>query len=365
MILCDLLDILHDIAPLAYAESWDNVGLLLGDPTQTVSRALLAIDYTDAVANEAGKIGCELVIAYHPPIFHPIKRLTAPDRLYDAARRGLAIYSPHTALDTAPGGTNDVLADVLGLENRLPLRIIEPKAKEYKLITFAPEEHAEKVAMALFEAGAGRIGHYTRCSFRTSGTGTFMGDDTTNPAVGSKCEYEKAGEIRIETVCPISRLAEIIKALRASHPYEEPAFDLLQLAAPPPSTSLGQGRIGDIPPASLDDIIAKIKRGLGLDRLLVAKAANSAPITKAACLAGAGREHIKDAICQKASLYLTGEIPHHDALAAAAAGVHVVCALHSNSERVTLAKLAQQLTAKAPSVNFTVSQADRDPFTIH
>src|SRR5215204_3148974 len=133
MILRDLLALLDQIAPLRFAESWDNVGLIVGDPAQRVSRAMLAIDYTPDVAAEARLAGCDLVIAYHPPIFAPVKKLTAPALMYDAIRHGVAVYSPHTALDVSDGGTNDLLADLLGLVDRQPLRLIEPKAREHKL----------------------------------------------------------------------------------------------------------------------------------------------------------------------------------------------------------------------------------------
>src|SRR5690348_11425314 len=175
MRLSDLLRTLDDIAPTRDAETWDNVGLLVGDSRQAVTRAILTIDYTPEVAAEAARERCDLVISYHPPLFNPIKRLTAPDPIFDAIRRGVAIYSPHTALDVAEGGTNDLLADLLGLPpspDRQPLRLIEPKARNHKLTTFVPEAALETVANALFEAGAGRIGNYTRCSFRSIGTGT-------------------------------------------------------------------------------------------------------------------------------------------------------------------------------------------------
>jgi dinuclear metal center YbgI/SA1388 family protein len=377
MILKDLIALLDQIAPIRLAESWDNVGLIVGDPGQDVGRVLLAIDYTPAVAAEARQLGCDLVVAYHPPIFAPVKRLTAPDLMYDAIRHGVAVYSPHTALDVADGGTNDLLADTLGLVDRQPLRFVEPKAREHKLTTFVPADHAGRVADALFAAGAGRIGNYARCSFRIDGTGTFMGDESTDPAVGESCKFERTAEVRIETVCPIAKVADVLAALRSSHPYEEPAFDLVQLAAPP--EKVGQGRIGNVPETALPILIERIKADLAVDRLLIAGWDDEAPpesidvgrgraptrtITRAAVLAGAGREHLKDAIRQGAQLYLTGEIPHHDALAAVAAGMVVVATLHSNSERATLRRVRDRLGQNAPDLNVFLSAADRDPFRV-
>jgi dinuclear metal center YbgI/SA1388 family protein len=334
---------------------------------------MLAIDYTPQVAAEAQQAGCNLIIAYHPPIFSPVKRLLAGDVLYDALRQAVAIYSPHTALDVAEGGTNDLLADLLGLEDRQPLRFIESKAREHKFTTFVPPDALTRVADALFAAGAGGIGRYTRCSFRTPGTGTFMGDQTTNPAIGTPGVYEESPEIKLEMLCPIDRVSQVLAALRKSHPYEEPAFDLVHLAAP--VEKLGQGRIGKLTtPPPLPTLLDRIKKGLGLNHLLVSPAISSPPtfpspqhpilIQKAAVLAGAGGEPLNHAIAQQAQLYLTGEIPHHDALAAAKAGVTVVATLHSNSERATLQRLRDRLTQSAPGVTFTLSTLDRDPFQI-
>ncbi len=361
MILRDLIALLDRIAPPHLAEAWDNVGLIVGDPGQIVAKALLAIDYTPEVAAEAKRLSCNLVIAYHPPIFSPIKRLTAPDPMFDAIRSAIAIYSPHTALDVADGGTNDFLADLLEMEDRRPLRLIEPKARQYKLITFVPEPDVERVAEALFAAGAGRIGNYERCSFRSSGTGTFLGDESTSPAIGSKRVFETAAEVRVETACPIARVMDVLAALRTAHPYEEPAFDLVQLAAPPEKS--GQGRIGRIAPAAVGEIVAKVKKGLGLAHVLLAGPADQV-VEKAAVLAGAGREHLKDAIAQGAGLYLTGEIPHHEALSAAKAGMTVIATLHSNSERGTLGRVRERLAREAGGVEFVLSQVDRDPFSV-
>lgn len=363
MLLNDLLAVLEDYAPTRYAESWDNVGLLVGDAAQEVSRVLLTIDYTPAVAQEAARDRCEAVISYHPPIFDGLKRISGASLIYDAIRRGIAIYSPHTALDVADGGTNDMLADALGLDEVRPLRLIAPTPSEYKLVTFVPAESAEKMASALFAAGAGRIGDYSCCSFRTPGTGTFFGQTgLTNPAVGQAGQLERVEELRVETVVPIGRVDAVIRALRASHPYEEPAFDLVQLAAHPQSR--GQGRIGTFAATvERSAVIERIKQQLELDHLLVAGPADGT-ITSAACCAGACGDLLTDALSQGAELYLTGELRHHDALRAAGRGMTVVCTLHSNSERAVLKRVAAHLAEYLPQLNIQISRADRDPFTI-
>lgn len=362
MKLKDLIDAMERIAPTRYAESWDNVGLLVGDPAQSISRVLLTIDYTEPVAAEAKARNCDAIIAYHPTIFTPMKRITAGSVVFDALRRGVAIYSPHTALDVAAGGTNDVLCDVLRLTEVSPLKQSETKASQYKLVTFVPQEQVEQVSAALFEAGAGRIGDYTSCSFRSRGTGTFFGQPGTNPTVGKSGQLEQADEVRLEMVLDIKHVSAVVTALKKAHPYEEPAFDLQQLAAPP--EGVGIGRIGSFAePIDRSEIFERIKRGLGIDHLLIA-GSRDGKINRAAVCAGACGDLLNDALAQRAELYLTGEMRHHDAIRAASSGMTVVCTLHSNSERATLRRLAERLKKDLAGLEIALSEVDRDPFAI-
>ena len=258
--LSDLVIHLEALAPPATAEAWDNVGLLVGDAAADISRVLLCIDYTTAVAAEAKTGRADLVIAYHPPIFRGFKRVTAGGEsalVFDAIRSGIAIYSPHTALDVADGGTNDVLADVIGLTERRPLRSGDANAA----------------------TGIGRVGTFTVATSRA-------------------------------------------------------------------------------------EIMNRVRSGLGIDQVLLAGPTEAAVRTVAIC-AGAGGDLLDNALAAKADLYLTGELRHHDALRAAAAGMTVLCTLHSNSERVTLRHLAKRLRSKFADVTFSLSTADRDPFQIN
>ncbi len=361
MQLRQIVDVLEEIAPTHLAESWDNVGLLVGDPSQNIQRVVLTIDYTSAVAEETIALDCQLVIAYHPPIFNPIKRLVAGGLIFDAVRRGISLYSPHTALDIATGGTNDMLADVLGLIDRQPLRRLEPRSRHYKLVTFVPAAHVDAVSQALFNAGCGQIGDYSQCSYRSNGTGTFFGNAQTNPTVGQSGQLEHVDEIRLELLVPIHHIHAALSALMQSHPYETPAYDLVQLAEV--STELGMGRIGAIKPLPRRQLIEHIRRELAVDHLLVAGPLDG-QATSAACCAGACGNLLDAAIAQRADVYLTGEMRHHDALKAAASGMTVVCALHSNSERRVLKRLADRLHNLLPDVQFHQSKTDHDPFTI-
>jgi dinuclear metal center YbgI/SA1388 family protein len=355
---------MESIAPTRHAESWDNVGLLVGDPRQPVARVLLTIDLTRPVFEEAVSVGCDCVIAYHPPIFEPIKRLNAGSVVHDAIHRGMAIYSPHTALDVAPHGTNDVLADALYLAERRPIRPLKPSAAgNVKLVTFVPAENVESLAEALGDAGAGVIGDYARCSFRTPGTGTFLGGESTSPAVGRKQTLEHVAEIRLEMLVPFRSLESCLAALREKHPYEEPAFDLVPLLEAP-AAGVGMGRIGSLPePVARDVLIARIKRELMIDHVLVAGPING-EVTTVACCAGSCGSMLDDAIAQGTELFLTGELRHHDAIKAARLGVTVVATLHSNSERRALTRLAESLTSRMPKLSVQVSRQDRDPFAV-
>ncbi len=357
-----VLDALEDLAPLRYAESWDNVGLLVGANASDVSRVLVTVDYTDAVADEARRQRANLVVAYHPPIFAAVKRVSSDAPWVQAIRDGIALYSPHTALDVARGGTNDFLADACGIaeEGRAPLRTFAPTDPSFKLVTFVPETDVERVSAALFEAGAGRIGAYTRCSFRSSGTGTFFGDESTSPAVGERGKLERVDEIRLETIVSVGRVERVVGALRASHSYEEPAFDLVRLAASP--EGVGQGRVGSVAAESRRAIVTRVKAALGLEHVLVAGPLD-APASRVAVAAGAGGDLLEAAMQAGADVLVTGEIRHHDVLAALRRGLTIVATLHSNSERAAVRAFAERLGERLSGVDVRTSVVDGEPLS--
>jgi dinuclear metal center YbgI/SA1388 family protein len=363
MRLSEVVAVLDALASPAYAEAWDNVGLLAGDVEQTVSRALVAVDLTNEVFEEARAKKCDVIVSYHPPIFSPLKRVTSESLIFQAISHRIAIYSPHTALDVAQGGTNDVLADAVGMHAaRSALRAPETKDADYKLHAFVPEEACEKVSRALFDAGAGKIGKYSSCSFRSAGTGTFFGEAGANPKIGSAGKLEEVAELHLETVVPAKRVADVVRALRASHPYEEPAFDFIRVASVAPASRVGLGRVGAVDAIDKKSLLEKIKAALGVSHLLVA-GSQAGTVKRVAVAAGACGDLFRDAIASGADLYLTGEMRHHDAIAAKAK-MTVVCALHSNSERIAMKMLAAKLNEKCSGFEAIQSEADRDPFQI-
>ncbi len=358
----EVCQVLGAIAPPSLAAEWDNVGLLIGDASAAVRRLLLTIDLTEPVLREAGRLGAEMVMAYHPVIFKPVSRLTAEatPAAYAAAKAGLAVYCPHTALDAAPGGTNDVLAEAIGLEETAPL---EPTTRpgQSKLVVFVPPADLPRVAEAAFAAGAGRIGNYSECSYYTPGIGTFRGGRGARPTVGRAGRRQEAEELRLEMIVPAAKLGEVTAAVRGVHSYETPAMDIHPLTDVPPGA--GMGRIGRLPrPTPLKALIARLKRALGVGKVLLAGKA-AGPIRTVACCAGSCGGIFRSALAAGAQAYVTGEMRHHDALAAGA-GLAVVCVGHSHSERITLARLAEALRAALPQLKVTVSRADRDPFEI-
>lgn len=363
----DVIGELESFAPLHLAAEWDNVGLLVGDSGATVRKLLLCIDLTEAVLAEALAAGAQMVMAYHPSIFRPINRLTAQSQpvVYQAARKGLAVYAMHTALDVVPGGTNDVLAETMGLVDPRPL---DPTAEsdQCKIVVFAPPADVANLATAAFAAGAGRIGDYSGCSFFGQGIGTFFGEAGAHPTVGAAGRAEAVEEVRLEAIAPLSRAADVAAAIRAAHSYEAPAVDVYRLETLPGVRGLG--RVGPLErPVTERTLIARIKKAIGVPKVWLARPkgrTDATKVTMAACCAGSCGSVSQSAADAGATFYLTGEMRHHQALAATAAGLTVVCVGHSNSERKMLHRLAKRVKRSLPKLQTVVSRKDVDPFEI-
>jgi dinuclear metal center YbgI/SA1388 family protein len=357
----DCIDKIEKIAPPKLAQSWDNTGLLVGDSNSTMKKILLTIDITKDVVKEAKQAGCNFIISYHPVIWNGLKTVAKDSVVYELVRNGIGVYSIHTALDAAIGGVNDGLAEIVGIKNPQPVGdFVESSQKNYKLVVFVPADWLEKVADAVFKAGAGWIGNYSHCSFCTAGEGTFLPLEGAKPAIGKKGRLERVDEIRFELIVPAEKIADVVKAMKDAHPYEMPAFDVIKLYDF--EDKIGLGRIGLLgKPAQLSAILKKIKAVTG------AKAAGivgpkKRMVKKAAVCAGSCGKLIMNVIAEKCDLYLTGEIKHHQALAAQEAGVTVVCLSHTVSERFILKKVAKELQKDLKPVKIIISKKDKDPF---
>jgi dinuclear metal center YbgI/SA1388 family protein len=364
-----VIEHLERLAPPRLAADWDNVGLLLGERTAPLSRVMTCLTVTPASAAEAVDRQASLIVSHHPILFRAAKRLTSDTAegrmLLGLARAGVAVYSPHTALDNAAGGINDLLASKLGLVEVGPLRASPVasapggRARQVKLVVFVPEADLARVSDAVFAAGAGRIGEYRECSFRLAGTGTFFGSDATNPTVGQKGRREEVSEWRLEVVCPEARLAEVVSAMRKAHSYEEPAFDLYPLAVPP--SGVGEGRLGQLPePAALADLAGRLRATLGCGPVqVVGEPARS--VRRVAIVCGAGGELLADAVRARADVFLSGELRFHDYLSAQAQGVGLLLPGHYATERCGVEDLARRLGGQFDGVEVWASERETDP----
>lgn len=355
---------LYGVAPLHLAQSWDNVGLLAGDEQADCSSMLLTIDLTPDVLDEAIRDNHDVVLAYHPPLFKPISSLRAQSGgtdsiMWQAIKNGIAVYSMHTALDAAPGGTNDVLAELCGLTDVQPFEFTDEPNRQCKVVVFVPSENVDTVADAMSAAGAGVIGEYEECSFRLPGTGTFRGSEQTSPAVGQAGRFETVAEIRLEMIVPSDMLAGVVRAIQASHPYEEPAFDIYPLQ---PRPVAGIGRQGRLPtPLSLAALCAQLKEQVPTQAPQIVGDTGTTIKRVAICAGAAGSLPFRLALGPEVCL-VTGEIRHHDALALLRTGTTAIALGHWASERPVLANLADTLRQKLPDLKIAVSSADRDPF---
>ncbi|MFI4871945.1 MAG: Nif3-like dinuclear metal center hexameric protein [Phycisphaerales bacterium JB061] len=361
---------LEKIAPLSLAESWDNVGLLVGESAgQMQGPVLLTIDLTDEVMDEAEAMGCSVIVAYHPPIFVPMKRVVCSDTkqrlVHRAIKAGISVYSPHTALDAAENGLNDWLISGFGAGDTRSLKNHTGRGDLRKVATYLPARDVEKVRNAMASSGAGKIGAYDLCSFSAKGIGTFRGDDSTNPAVGNAGELTSAEEIKLEMICPESAVSLVVEALRTFHPYEEPAIDVYALE-PMPDRHAGHGRRIVLDRAmTTAEVGDKLKAHLGIERLKLSPPGgdHSRKVSHIGVCAGAGASLADVAAQNEVELYITGEMTHHEVLALQDKGLGLILAGHTNTERGYLPVLANRLKKALKGLDVRVASSDRSPLT--
>lgn len=357
----DVVRWLEDFAPSRLAESWDNVGLLLGDPDEPVERVMTCLTVTKETALEAIGERANLVVSHHPVLFRETKRIrsdlptTAP--LWLLARGGVAIASPHTAFDSARDGINEGLCRRLALLDTAPLRPIAAPWS-FKVVVFTPESDREAVLSAAFAAGAGRIGDYSECSFASPGHGTFFGGEDSSPTVGRPGRRETVEELRLEMVCPGDRLKSVLAAIRAAHSYEEPAVDVLALSPP---SAIGSGRIGRLAePVTLGEFARTAARALGQEMIQMVGSPVSG-VERVAVACGAGDDFLGDAVRLGAQVLLTGEARFHRALEARAAEIGLLVAGHHATERPGVEDLADRIARAFPDLVVWPSADERDP----
>lgn len=308
----EIVNALERFAPLPLQDGWDNAGLQVGLTEAEVTGALLCLDVTEAVVDEAVALGYNLIVSHHPLIFGGLKSITGRNYVercvLKAIRHGITICSHHTNMDNAMGGVNHRIAKKLGLKN---LRILSPKEESLlKLVTFAPIEQANEVRQALFDAGCGCIGEYDQCSYNLTGEGTFRAGEGTNPFCGNIGKMHTEREVRIETVMPAYLKGKAVRALLNAHPYEEPAYDLYPLKNQ--WEQAGAGLVGELPEdMEVDAFIALVKETFKAE-CVKANRFNGQRVRTIALCGGSGAFLLPQAMGQGADAFLTGEIKYHD-----------------------------------------------------
>jgi dinuclear metal center YbgI/SA1388 family protein len=351
---------LEALAPLAYQESYDNAGLIVGEPTTEVTGVLVTLDCTEAVVAEAVRRGCNLIVAHHPIVFKGLKKLngrTYVERtVLSAIRQNVAIYASHTNLDHVTPGVNHHLAGLLGLKN---VRILSPKKGVLqKLVTFVPVEATPRVLDALYAAGAGQVGGYQNCSFRVEGTGTFRPTEGTNPAIGQEGTDEEVRENRVEVLLPAHLESRVLRALREAHPYEEVAYYLTALENA--NQDVGAGAIGELPEPMAEEAFFR-----HLQQKLKLTVVRHTPMVgrlvgRVAVCGGAGSFLLADARRQGADAFVTADFKYHEFFDAE--GQLVVCDVgHYESEVGTKELLRNYLSEKFPTFATLLSETDTNP----
>ncbi len=308
----EIIKPLEDIAPPYLQESYDNSGLLIGNGELEASGALITLDVTEEIMQEAIQQKCNLIISHHPVIFSGLKSITGKsttERIVNTAiKNDIGIYAIHTNLDNVDNGVNAILCEKLGLKFT---RILVPKNELLrKLITFCPADHAENIRKALFDAGAGNIGNYDSCSFNAPGTGSFRGSDDTNPYAGEKGKLHYENEIRIETIYPVYLEEAVLKALFTVHPYEEVAYDIYKLENK--FSRIGAGMIGELEAGMNEKEFLNFLKKITQAGVVRHSSFIGKKIKKVAVCGGSGSFLIKDAIKAGADIFITGDVKYHD-----------------------------------------------------
>ncbi len=307
----DISSLIEEIAPLYYQDSYDNSGLIIGHPDDTVKKTLLCTDVTEEVLDEAIKKQCNLVISHHPPIFNAIKKLNgtnAVERIViKAIQHRIGLYAAHTNLDNASNGVSRIIAEKIGLSN---IKVLSPMDKTLrKLVTFCPTSQSGQVRNALFEAGAGHIGNYDCCSYNVEGKGSFRASEKANPFVGKKNIVHFEPETRIETIFPVHLESKIINALLKAHPYEEVAYDIYSLENK--NSNYGAGVIGKLlKPVSTGYFLKELKKNLKIN-CIKHSALTKKSVSIIAVCGGAGHFLTEKAISAGADLFISSEFKHN------------------------------------------------------
>jgi len=363
-----IFDLIEGLAPKELAESWDNVGLMVGTGKTRVNKILLALDPTISAIQAAHEAGAQLLLTHHPLIFHPLNKIDLTEPTAAAAalaiKLGITVYSAHTNLDAAPDGVSWALARRLDLQDVALLSPGPDSSSHTKLVVFVPIGYEKAVRDALFLAGAGRIGAYNGCSFSMRGQGTFTPLENATPFIGQRGQSERVAESRLEVLVDNRNLEGTVQALLEAHPYEEVAYDLYPLVDPVIST--GIGCIGQLNNEhNIDELVEIVKEKLEINRLRVAAGVDG-PLQVAAVVGGSGGGYVAQARARGAQVMISGDFSYHQAREAESLGICLIDAGHYATEKPILFELASRLSklleTEDINIEFKVFAGDRDPW---
>lgn len=351
---------LESIAPLAYQESYDNAGLICGNQDMDITGAVICLDSTEAVIDEAIANKCNLIIAHHPIVFSGLKKFNGKNYvervIIKAIQNNIAIYAAHTNLDNVFNGVNAKIAEKIGLIN---CSILSPQYNTIKkLVVLCPDDKASIVRSALFEAGAGAIGNYDECSFNTNGIGTFRAGEGTNPYVGEKGKQHQEKETKIEVIYPGYLESKLLKALFLSHPYEEVPFDLISLSNP--NNMVGAGMIGELK-AEMDetDFLNHLKKTMKAEGIRYT-ALRGKKVKKVAICGGSGSFLLGNAKSSGADVFVTADFKYHQFFDAENQLI-IADIGHYESEQYTMELFYEILSRKFTTFALHLSKINTNP----
>ena len=356
----EIITILEEMAPLAYAEDFDNVGLLVGNEDKNATGILVCHDALESVIDEAITKKCNFIVCFHPIIFSGMKKITGKNyverAVLKAIKNEIAIYAVHTALDNHKNGVSKIFCDALGLENT---KILIPKTNFIqKLITYTIPENAEQVRNALFEVGVGKIGNYEDCSFNSQGIGTYMGNENSNPEIGERFEFVETQEIKIEVIFEKQLQGKVLQALFKNHVYEEVAYEIYDLQNQHPN--IGLGMVGELEiPLSEVEFLSFVKSKMQCGGIRHSSLLGKS-IKKVAVLGGSGSFAIKNAIQAGADVFLTADLKYHNFYEAENKLV-IADIGHYESERYTKNYIVDYLKEKITNFAIVLSEENTNP----
>jgi dinuclear metal center YbgI/SA1388 family protein len=360
MKLNDLINFLESVAPSSYQEDYDNSGLITGNPEQTITSALISLDCTEEIVDEALAKGCNLIISHHPIVFQGLKRLngkTYVERvIIKAIKHDIALYAIHTNLDHVKRGVNHKICERLGLVDQ---QILLPKSGILKkLSTFVPFDHAEPVRRALFAAGAGNIGAYSDCSYNVDGYGTFKASADASPFVGDIGKVHRESETKIEVIFPSYVETPIVTALKQAHPYEEVAYDIYPLSNA--HAEVGAGMIGALENEMNElDFLRFVKERLNA-KVVRYSALRAEAVKRVAVCGGSGSFLLKTAIAAKADVFITADFKYHEFFDAEKK-VIIADVGHFESEQFTQELLFEIIRKNFPNFALHLTEYNTNP----